>query len=284
MKKVVSLLLALVLMVGLLFTAAFADEEEMSDTITFEQVKSKTSDNGLFTLTATDVNESGWRSGFDKTLTITAANGLIITRIEAELDRYSSPCDGLNASGDAIIQSMLEKDGVKIVSITNINSSEFSITGGIKLVEFKNITVYYTGTRTHSYGENNVCVGCGLTKCKIEGHTLENGFCKFCDYFDATKHTHDFIDGVCKCGTACQHEEPVTEVVSAEKKYCPDCGKVISLTEITNPEKNASVLSKGYPEIVLGVGGVALGLVGGLLIGKKKKAPAANGSEKEDEE
>ncbi len=55
--------------------------------------------------------------------------------------------------------------------------------------------------------------------------------------------------------------------------YICECG------DIYIPDGTASTLSEGNMTIVVGVACLALGLVGGLLIGKKKKNVAANGKE-----
>ena len=282
MKKVVSLLLALVLMVGLLSTAAFADEEEMYDIIEFDYSKivqsmserqaflesltdesmlpedpfsfictfTTKSKDGLFTLTATATDEYGWNCGgagdSSAPFTITAEDGLTITRIEAEIGYYAKNYDGIGVSGNASKQPIFEKNGVKIAPITNINSSEFSISSGTYGIQLKNITVCFIGPHTHSYGEDNICAICGRTKCDVNGHNYQ----------------------------------PVTVY------YCQTCGEEAPADYV--PEvpggSTASTLSQGNVAIICSVAGVALGLVGGLLIGKKRKPAAANGANSGDKE
>ncbi len=161
MKKVVSLLLALVLMVGLLSTAVFAEEGEDYDVIRFEKVLTKQSDNGLFTLTANSSDDDGWFCDGSDTLTITAAKGLTITRIEAEISYHYYSYGEVGVSGTAFKEKYPEKDG-DTVTVSNINSSEFSFTGGTEYIQLKDITVYYTGTHTHDYQPTvYTCQSCG---------------------------------------------------------------------------------------------------------------------------
>ncbi len=174
MKKIISLMLALIILVAMLSTVTFADEE-MSDTFTFEQVTSKTSEKGLFTLNTDYVDKDGWSAGSYHPFAIIAAEGLIITRIEAEIGYYEKNYGKIGVSGGATKQPMFEKDGIKMASITNINSSKLSIKGD-EPIQFKNITVYYN---SHSYGEDNICSVCGKTRCEIEGHDYDY-ICHYC--------------------------------------------------------------------------------------------------------
>ncbi len=257
MKKIVSLVLVLVLCVGMLSTVAFADEE-MSDTITFEQVYSKKSENGLFTLTTTEVDKDGWYGGDTDTLTITAADGLTITRIDAVIGYFSWNYNNVGVSGSAVKDNLPSEDG-DIVTVSNINASEFSFVGGSNFAQFKNITVYYMWPHTHSYDANNVCSVCHKTKtkCDVEGHNYVSVF-------------------LCDC---CGEEAP--------EGYDPEnVSGAVGAVVVETPEGElglGSSLSQGNMTIVCSVATLALGLVGGLLIGKKKKPVAANGTNSDEE-
>ena len=279
MKKIISLIIALLLCVGLLGTVAFAEEEEQSDVIRFEQVKSKKSDNGLFTLTTNAVDGAGWYGGYVKTLKITAANGLTITRIEAEIGSYYKFYSDVGVSGTAVKENSPSKNG-DIVTVSQINSSEFSFTGGSCFIQFKNIKVYYTGTHTHIFDDNYVCA-CGIKGCGIEGHVLENGLCKFCDYIDESKHEHIFDDdNNCACGV-----KGCDIGAHSYKYYCEFCGEEAPENLPAETTGLGSTLSQGNVAIICSVAGIALGLVGGLLLGRKKKKPAlASGTDNTDEE
>ena len=99
---------------------------------------------------------------------------------------------------------------------------------------------------SHSEWENNVCTRCGI----------------YC--------THkEYDNGVCTtCGYVC--------VNPFHSDVCPDCGMV-------NTMATGSILSHGYPEIVYGIGGIAIGVVVTLLISRKKKV-AVSSTAADDEE
>ena len=81
---------------------------------------------------------------------------------------------------------------------------------------------------------------------------------------------HDFHNGVCTaCGYAC--ENPF------HSGTCPDCGMVVGTSA------TGSILSQGYPEIVYGIGGLAVGFIAAMLIFRKKKV-AVSSTSTDDEE
>ena len=311
MKKVVSLLLTLVLMVGLLSTAVFAEEKEQSDVIRFEQVLTKRSDKGLFTLTSTYADGDGWYCDDSDTLTITAAKGLTITRIEAEISYQYYYYGEVGVSGNAFKENYPMKNG-DTVTVSRINSSEFSFVGGNYYVQFKNITVYYTCT--HSFDENGICefchyvdeskhehhfddnrnCACGKTKCDVGEHVLENGICEFCHYVDESKHKHIFDDNNnCACGkTKCDVEGhsyvTICQVCGAEAPENPVVDTPLIQVEdaekgMSHEEGLGSTLSQGNLAIVCSVAGLAVGMAVMFFIMKKKPA-AANGANREAEE
>lgn len=296
MKKIISLLLALLMLAGLLSTAAFAADKEMTDVIEFEVVESKTSNSGLFTLTTNDVDQEGWYGGNKwHTLTVSALkNSIMITRLEIVL--------GFNAStyGDAHLSSGVRKESEtwedgKSVTVMDINSPSFSIDGDDtkSWTQYKDIKIYYK-CATHDYDENNICRICNQSKCdneghnydanhvctvckkticEAEGHSLDNGFCKFCDYFDETKHEHIFDDNnECRCGKS---KCDVNGHNYVSVLLCECCGE--QAPEGYVPD-SGSALSKGYPEIVFAVGGMAIGVIATLLISRKKKKSAGSAS------
>ena len=76
---------------------------------------------------------------------------------------------------------------------------------------------------------------------------------------------HDFHNGVCTaCGYVCKNP--------FHSGTCPDCGMVADTTA------TGSILSHGYPEIVYGIGGIAIGVVVTLLISRKKKVAVSSTS------
>lgn len=101
----------------------------------------------------------------------------------------------------------------------------------------------------HSEWEDGVCTRCGI-HCLHE--TYDNGACTV-------------------CGKACENE------FHNGKYTCPVCGMVADTTA------TGSILSQGYPEIVYGIGGIAVGVVATLLISRKKKV-AVSSTAADDEE
>ena len=85
----------------------------------------------------------------------------------------------------------------------------------------------------------------------------------------------EWNDGLCeKCGYACKHEAGhLKEVVSAEREYCPDCDKTLSLNEIETTTSGAgSTISEGNMTIVVGVTAAVIFGLGGFILGRRKKA------------
>ena len=293
-KRIVSIIFAVIMIVGMLPLSAipaFAEEEEKSDVIRFGLTNPKESDNRLFALATTYSNEGGWYGGGGYTLTINAAKGLIITRIEAEISNHYDYYSEVGVSGDAVKENYPEKDG-DTVTVSNINSSKFSFTGGSNYIQFKNVTVYYTCT--HSIVENGICkrchyvdesthehifddnrnCACGKTKCEAGEHDLENGFCKFCDFFDESTHEHIFDDNnVCACGkTKCDVDG------HSYKYYCEFCGEEAPENLPAETTGLGSTFSGGNLWLIGGIAVVVIIGVAAYVVVKKKKITAAAGA------
>ena len=102
----------------------------------------------------------------------------------------------------------------------------------------------------HSEWEDGVCTRCGI-HCLHE--TYDNGACTV-------------------CGKACENE------FHNGKYTCPDCGMVVGTSA------TGSILSHGYPEIVYGIGGIAIGVVATLLISRKKKVAVSSAAGEDENE
>ncbi len=267
MKKLISILLAILLLVSVLPMAAFA-EEELTDTLEFVNSKTVTSKSGLFTLTTNRVDNDGWFGGSHYDLTIRAEeDALLIKSIEAEIGWYSHLYGGVGVSGTAVKEEPYPTEDGQTVTVSNINSLEFSFAGGSYPVQFKDITVHYT-KHSHSFDENNMCV-CGARGCDGGQHVFDNGICVICHYFDETKHTHIFDDNnVCACGVkGCDIGE------HSYKYTCEFCGE--EAPENDTPEgaaSTASIFFHGNLAIITAIAGLAVGVAGTLLITKKKKS------------
>ena len=190
MRRIISLAICL-LMVFALSVPAFAAEEKC-DIITFENVTSKKSDNGLFTLKTNKVSSQGWWCGENKyQIKILGEPELTITRIEAELTKNGAFYKDVAISHGNI----QEKKWIEnIFIVTDIDSRGFYFNfDSERYYTFKDIKVYYT---------------------------------------DEASNT-------------------------------------------------ASMLSHGYPEIVYGIGGLAMGFLAAALIFRKKKT-AVSGADSAD--
>ena len=77
--------------------------------------------------------------------------------------------------------------------------------------------------------------------------------------------------------------EPIVVANDGERDYFVNLSDIMSVSEITTPENTASILSVGYPEIVYGIGGLAVGFFAAMLIFRKKKV-AVSSTSTDDEE
>lgn len=112
-------------------------------------------------------------------------------------------------------------------------------------------------------------------------HRYSNGVCVFCDKAcENPYHT----DACPRCGL--YHDNSIGHFGFVSARYCfdpfhsaicPDCGMTDS-SMITG-----SVISQGHPEIVFGIGGLAVGFFAAMLIFRKKKV-AVGSTAADDEE
>ncbi len=223
-----------------------------------------------------------------------------IQRIEARVSQSRRDYEGVGVTAGEKREKSCNYDG-QIVHIDDINSNEFSFAGGYNYVTFDMIKVYYKDTHVHNW-ENGICSICNVKGCEIGEleHDWENGICSLCNVkgceIGKLKHAysegvcsvcnvkgceigeleHDWNNGVCSvCECECEHtyddkgkctnckmECPHTHIT----QICDECG-----VKIENDPHTASTISEGNMTIIVGVACLAVGLVGGLLIGKKKK-------------
>ena len=173
MKKIIPVLLALLLMVGLMPVSAFAAEKK-SDTIRFEEVYTKQSEKGLFTLDAHYYATNGWLGGTDQNyITITAADGLLITDVEAKLVKFSEYYDQVGISSGAKRKDEVWENGC-YVTVKDIDATTFSFSDGSDWAIFQNITVYYT-EHTHRYNPGYVCECGKIAPAGYTGSVLSGG-------------------------------------------------------------------------------------------------------------
>ena len=142
MKKLIPILLTLLLLVGLMPTAAFAAApEEYSETIEF--VESGFVETEHFRLTTSRFDSDGWWGGENYPLTIEArVNGVTITRIESTIGWFAQYYDSI-VFDNGTKEPVIRLSNGKTISVTKINASSISVIDGGN-VEFKGFTVYYT--------------------------------------------------------------------------------------------------------------------------------------------
>ena len=279
MKKLIPILLALLLMVGLMPTAAFAAEEK-SETFIYDGSNKVEGD--YFNLEARTSSEKGWNGGNSYYIAITAKKGVVrITHVDAHVNNYGSLYDRVGVSGgQKVPESLGYAANTGDVSVININNKDFSFSGGDVSVNFDKITVYFETCEEdgHFYDSDNVCVVCGLTKCEVEGHSFdENNVC-VCGLTKCEVEGHAYEKGVCTvCGDECKNEFHNGVYV------CPDCLMEFDPTQ-GNPLVSGSTLSEGNMTIIFTIAALAIGLCGGFVIGRKKKPVLTDGTGAEDEE
>ena len=138
------------------------------------------------------------------------------------------------------------------VTVTDV----FSNFGTLNVLGQLNVTSAYSKTNS-----GTINVGCGGT---IEG-TISG---------TVNKGAHHYVNSVCEyCNAPCPHTNTEIETVTTTTKTCKDCEKVLDkhTTTTSTHTSTASTLSEGNLAIITAVAGIAVGLVGGLVIGKKKK-------------
>ena len=122
----------------------------------------------------------------------------------------------------------------------------------------------------------NCCSGVVIGRQRINSlfikecnHLYEDGVCIAC----GVVCPHEFgTDGKCiECDVECPHTQTHMGTI------CDCCGKEIESTS------TGSILSQGYPEIVYGIGGLAVGFFAAMLIFRKKKV-AVSSTAADDEE
>ena len=144
MKKFISLILAVLMLLGVLPLSAMAEEEEPYEVIKFNGNTSAESEN--FLLSCKSANSNGWDGGTDfyyLTISAKSSSKYIIKRIEATVGPYYGkfyPRVGVKPGTKRENRTVYEGD---TVHIDDIHSPTFSFAGGSDFIYFKDITVYY---------------------------------------------------------------------------------------------------------------------------------------------
>ncbi len=305
MKKLISLLLALVMLLSLGVTAFAIEKDpetgELYETFIFEDYHldpsvvnrsgiGATISGDIFTIKGNYVDANGYvLYGGSKNIYIritpNEGKNVTITRIEARLFDDGWFGDIGISSGVKNPNSGLVAAGT-MVEVQKVNSQEFAFEGGLAFCYFDLIKVYYTCNEHiwnednhcevcditkceyegHSYDKNNTCINCGVTKCEVEGHNYdENNTCINCGMTKCEIEGHIYENGVC---TRCRHE--------CENEFhngvyaCPDCGMEFDPTQ-GNPLISGSTISDGSLTIICTIAAAAVFGISGYLLGKKKK-------------
>ena len=144
MKKIISLILAVLMLLGVLPLSTMAEEEEPYEVIKFNGNTSAESEN--FLLSCESATENGWEGGSDffyLTISSKSTSEYIIKRIEATVGPYYGkfyPRVGVRPGTKRENRTVYEGD---IVHVDDIHSPSFSFAGGSDFIYFKDITVYY---------------------------------------------------------------------------------------------------------------------------------------------
>lgn len=160
---------------------------------------------------------------------------------------------------------------VKINSYVEICRSPILILG-------KNSTV--------TVGSNGMLTGEGimLVSSNDAKIIIEDGGAINISFFD-TSQAEEFAALLGKNGIHCRQVNerviapcPHASTSPVNAFVCDDCGELLAVDTHT-----ASILSQGYPEIVYGIGGLAIGFFAAMLIFRKKKV-AVSSTAADDEE
>ncbi len=276
MKKILSLLLAAFLLLSVMGTTALASLQssspytEFTETFTCDGTYT-TVEGQYFTLSSPFISHGGWEGGLEAyPLKITARdNNVHITHVEAHVCFYGNLYYDVGVSSGTKVPESLGLTTTGDVAVIDVDARDFAFTNGRISVPFDSVTVYFTncGRDGHAFdGRSNVCPKCGQTHCEAEGHQYGgNHVCLNCGKSQCELEGHSFACTVCG-----QKTDGVYE--------CKECGAVIDLTK-ENPPMTGSAFSEGSLAVLVGVAGLAIGLVAGLLIGKKKPVPVSGENE-----
>ena len=242
MKKLIPVLLALLLMLGMLPVSVFAEEPVIySEAIEFNE--STSAESKYFKLTTHRVDGEGW---WGDPLTIEAKEGsvTVIRRIEAKVTWFPACFENAYIDhGYPYPRGKVQRGDT--VYFEDINATSVTIGNEYSIV-YNDIVVYYTyDANGHSYDENNVCVNCGVTKCSVEGHPYEKGVCT-------------------RCGHACENKFHNGVYV------CDECGMTFDPTA-GDPFLAGSAFSGGSLTVIVGAACAVVFGLGGFLLGRKKK-------------
>ena len=277
MKKIIPILLALLLLVGLMPISAFAADEKI---FPISLVESKAvSPSGADTLFDGD-NSTHWDVIWEESIItfgevsvtvmtqpIILTQYTFITSNDAERYWGAFPStwtlyggNSINDCNTVIGTYKVEKSdnddlktNYKEIKFTAVSDCEnpfsyFKFVFGGMVDEHHSTSMFYK----ERLKLGGICNFKGYTQCDVLGHFYQNGICTVCGH----ECENEFHNGV---------------------YTCPDCGMEFDPTQ-GNPLVSGTILSTGYSEIVYGIGGIAIGVVATLLISRKKKVAVSSTS------
>ena len=245
MKKLISLLLALVMLVSLAVPAFAVDEP--TEIGPNENNAIYISNKGNYIINE-DCEVETIMSSYDN-FTLTIAKGVTVKVTTALFNKGP-----INVLGTLIIADTATVDNTGTINVVGT----LSITDAIDLNNSGTINVLGTLSITDAINANNYGTVrvCGCTGGKIEG-TI--------NYPGGTVTTYDghyYVDGKCfACGYECTHEGV----------KCNTCGKNFSQKAISSEGGIASTISEGNVSVIVGIACAAVFGIGGYLLGSKKK-------------
>jgi hypothetical protein len=198
--------------------------------------------------------------------------------MDGEIDLWRKE-DVIISSGDYAVDHFIVNLGCTLIigkdAAVTVNGGHFYYNKGTIIV-LGALTVNTWDVTVDQYSQICVvgCTGGTVTgnvpdgNVKTVPHFYENGVCIGCGC--ECPHANGFSGGKCNnCGMVCPHKH--TTIV------CDDCGKKLESAS------TSSVISQGYPEIVFGIGGLAVGFFAAMLIFRKKKVVVSSASADDEE-
>ena len=270
MKKLISLLLALIMLISLAVPAFAVDEPTEIGPNETNEIRIPNKGNCIIN---EDCEVKTIMSNDDNS-TLTIAKGVTVKVTEALFYKGS-----INVLGTLIITDTAEAlnngtiNVVGTLSITGAisvnNSGTINVRGTLIITDtaeaLNNGTINVVGTLSitgatdaENYGTVRVC---GCTGGKLEGTINNSGFGTVTTY-----DGHYYVDGKCfACGYECPHED----------LKCNTCGKKLSQKAISSEGGIASTISEGNVSVIVGIACAAVFGIGGYLLGSKKKKEKA---------
>ncbi len=197
MKKIISLLLAMLMLISLAVPAFASSKSKLgTEEYTGEHYEEFTSffrdiydSENVFVgrnfiietskIYGTKTEVFGGGGGHYTKIYPKDGSSFYITRVEASVSSYARDYGKVGVTAG----NKRETEGVgyyDIVHVDDIDSNEFAFSGGEEYVGFDMIRVYYECAGEHTWDENDKCEICGICKCKVTGEHKAVLACSLC--------------------------------------------------------------------------------------------------------